>query len=187
MIVDGEATEQLTCNRLIIYDLSLHCWYTPWTIRAASLHTAYHYNGNAPGKLGALGLYAGNYSGQVLRLMDGDTDLGAVISARMETGWLALNFGEAEKEIRRIRLYGLSTTDVTVGVMVDGESDVRACYSKTIPGLTGLTGKFLGPDKDVKKYFSGNFYKIGLEFAGETELYGIEIEGPPIREELLRR
>ncbi len=187
MIVDDQEVEQLTCNRLIIHDLSLHCWYTPWTISAASLCTAYHYNANAPGKLGALGLYAGNYSGQVLRLMDGATDLGVAIAAWMETGWLNMSFSEAEKQIRRMRLYGLSSTDVTLKVKVDGESDVRPGYSKTIPGLTGLTGKFLGPDKDVKKYFSGNFYKIGLEFAGETELYGIEIEGPPIREELLRR
>jgi hypothetical protein len=185
--VDDETAEQLTCNRLLIYDLSLHCWYTPWTISAASLCTAYHYNADAPGKLGALGLYAGNYSGQGLRLMDGSTDLGVVIAAWMETGWLNLDSSEAEKEIRRIRLYGLSTSDVTVSIKVDGETDVRAGYSKTIAGLTGLTGKFLGPDKDVKKYFFGNFYKIGIEFAGETDLYGIEIEGPPIREELMRQ
>jgi len=187
MIIQEGVEEQLTCNRLIIYDLSLHCWYPPWRITAASLCAAYHYNADAPGKLGALGLYAGNYSGQVLRLMDGSTDLGVAITAWMETGWLDLSFSEVEKQIRRMRLYGLSSTDVTLKIKVDGESDARPGYSKTIPGLTGLTGKFLGPDKDVKKYFSGNFYKIGLEFAGETELFGIEIEGPPIREELLRR
>jgi hypothetical protein len=186
-MITQEGIEQLTCNRLIIYDLSLHCWYPPWTITAASLCTAYHHNENAPGKLGALGLYAGNYNGQVLRLMDGSTDLGEAIAAWMETGWLDLNSSEAEKQIGRMRLYGLSSTNVTVKVKVDGESDVRPGYSKTIPRLTGLTGKFLGPDKDVKKYFSGNFYKIGLDFAGETDLYGIEIEGPPIRQELLRR
>ena len=186
LIVNG-ASEQQTCNRILVYDLSLRCWYPPWKITAASLCVAYHHNENAPGKLGPLGIYAGNYSGQIIRLFDGYTDLGAAVQGWFETGWLNLGGSEFEKTTHRLRLYGYSNADVTVEIKVDGEETVRPGYSKTIQGLTGLTGKFLGPDKDIKKYVYGNFQKVGIHFAGDTNLYGIEIESYPDREELLRK
>ena len=186
-LIVGGASEQQTCNYILVYDLTLRCWYPPWKIPAASICTAYHHNDYTPGGLGSVGLYIGDYAGQIIRLIDGTTDLGAAIPGWFESGWLDLGHSEAEKIGRRLRLYGYSTTDVLVEVKVDGEETVRPGYSQTIAGLTGLTGKFLGPDKDVKKYFYGNFTKIGIHFAGQTDLYGFEVEAIPDRQELYRQ
>ncbi len=120
--------------------------------------------------------------------MDGTTDFESPIEGWFETGFLGLFTSESEKQITRMRLYGKSLADVRLDVKVDGETDVRPKYSKIIlGGLTGPTGKFFGADKDIKQTFYGNFFKFGIHFTGKAELYGIEAEIVPEREELLRR
>jgi hypothetical protein len=184
MIVDG-GTGQPTCNRLVIYDIDRGAWLPPWTIPVASMCVAYFNNDDAPDKLGALGLYAGTYDGRVLQLMDGITDDGAVIPSWMTTGWLHLDMPEMEKLIRRIRLYGVGISDILITVYSDGETATREnCGPVTIHGLTGIAGKAFDFE-DAKKYFTGNFHLIRLDFTGFTDLFGFEIEVPPIREEKL--
>jgi hypothetical protein len=186
-LIEAGSSSQSTNNFLIIFDISRGIWLPPWKIAVASLCTAYEDNPNAPGRLGALRLLAGTYDGRIISLMDGTTDDGSVIPSWIFTGWLPLDMPEYEKLIRRMRMYGVSDADITVQIYSDGETTLRDdCPAKSVSGLTGLVGKDFTFDDLKSLNNTGNFYRIGISFAAYTDLFGFEIEVPPIREEKLR-
>ncbi len=180
MIASG--TEQKTNNRLIIYDLTLKTWLPPFTISLAALATGYHYNANAPGKLGQMGLYGGDYSGRVLRLFGPDqtTDLGSPLSAWAETGWLHFNNPEFRKLIRILTMYGKTEgTDITLKVFVDGATDTYTTY--TFDRLDNLSNKLFAQEQKPHNV-GGRFFKFRIEFTDVTDVFGFQIGVSVIRE-----
>ena len=180
MITSG--TEQTTNNRLIIYDLTLRTWLPPFTISLAALATGYHYNANAPGKLGQMGLYGGDYSGRLLRLFGPDrtTDLGSPISAWAETGWLHFNNPEFRKLIRILTMYGKTEgTDITLKVFVDGATDAYTTY--TFDQLNNLSNKLFAQEQKPHNV-GGRFFKFRIEFTDVTDVFGFQIGVSVIRE-----
>ncbi len=177
---------QETNNRLIIYDLTLRTWLPLFTISLASLTTAYHYNENAPGRLGQLGLYGGDYSGRVLRLFgpNDTTDMGMPIKAWAETGWL--NFGSPQwhKIIRRLQLYGRTTPgqNITVKIWSDGKTDASNPASAIdLASLDGLPDQIFGLEEQNVN-IQGRFFKFRFEFSDVTDVFGLQLGANLIRE-----
>ncbi|MEJ2719192.1 MAG: hypothetical protein P8182_19005, partial [Deltaproteobacteria bacterium] len=173
---------QATNNRLIMYDLTLRAWLPPFTVALAGMGTAYHYNAHAPGKLGQMGLYGGDYSGRVLRLFgpDDDTDLGTPIGAWVETGWLHFNAPEFRKLIRILTIYGKTEgTGITLKVYVDG--DTESCTSYEYDQLNDLAGKLVAQQQKPQNV-GGRFFKFRIEFTGVTDIFGLQIGASVIRE-----
>jgi len=184
MITAGFSQE--TNNRLIIYDLTLRTWLPPFTISLASLTTAYHYNENAPGKLGQLGLYGGDYSGRVLRLFgpDDTADQGVPIHSWAETGWLHFGSAQWQKIIRRMQLYGRTAAgqSITVRIWADGKTDTSnpACIVY-LSGLDGLPNQLFGLEEQNVN-IQGRFFKFRFEFSDVTDVFGLQLGVSLIRE-----
>ena len=180
-MITGGAT-QTTNNRLIIYDLTLRTWLPPFTIALAGMGTAYHYNPNAPGKLGQMGLYGGDYSGRVLRLLGPDqtTDMGESISAWVETGWLHFDAPEFKKLIRILTLYGKTEgTQINLKVYVDGDTDSYTSYD--YDQLDNLAGRLFAQEQSPQNV-AGRFFKFRIEFTDVTDIFGLQVGASVIRE-----
>lgn len=180
MITNG--TTQASNNRLIIYDLTLRAWLPPFTIALAGIGTAYHHNPNAPGKLGQMGLYGGDYSGRVLRLFGpGQTDdLGTSISAWAETGRLHFGAPEFRKLIRILTLYGRTDGNgITLKVYVDGNTASYTTYN--FDDLDNLSGKLFAQEQSPQNV-AARFFKFRIEFTDSTDIFGLQIGASVIRE-----
>jgi hypothetical protein len=171
-----------TNNRLIVYDLTLRAWLPPFTVSAASLCSAYHRNDNAVGKLGDLGLYAGDYEGRILRLFGpGVTqDLSSPISAWVETGWLDLGLPDTKKLLRMLSLYGRTADDViTVSAFGDGDTSVPAVAE--FRDLSNLESKSFAVEQKSSNV-QGRFFKFRIDFSDASEVYGLQIATSLIRQ-----
>ncbi|MBI5569308.1 MAG: hypothetical protein HY914_05120 [Desulfomonile tiedjei] len=186
MITEPGQTVQTTNNRLIVYDLSLRTWLPPFSIALASIAVAYHHNENAPGKLGEIGLYGGDYHGRIVRLFGpaDATDLGAAIPGWVETGWLHFGSPEWLKLIRRLRLFGRTAAGKTIGlkIWVDGNTDSsRPDSSLLLSDLDIAASRFFARE-DESLNLQGRFFKLRIEFQDITHLYGLQIGVSLIRE-----
>jgi len=182
MILSEGSGPQASNNRLIVYDLTLGAWLPPFTISAASLCTAYHYNPNAPGKLGDLGLYAGDYQGRVIRLFGPGvtSDLGCTISAWVETGWLDFGSPEYRKLLRMLSLYGKTADDaITVSAFADGDTSVSTVAE--FHDLSNLGNKTFALEQESHNV-QGRFFKFRIAFNDASEVFGLQISTSLTRE-----
>ena len=168
---------QTTNNRLIVFDLTLGAWLPPFDLGISAMTTAYHYNANASGKLGTLGLYGSDYSGRILRLFGAgaDDDNGTAISGYIETGWL--NFGESDSytELQQIWAYGKTASSVTLSVgrrWFEATNTYDEYFSTTLTDLLNPTGEFAIATQDY--YKQGNMFKFRLDFSDVTEIRNIQ-------------
>lgn len=179
MILSG-STPQTTNNRVIVYDLNIQNWLPPFSITAASMCTAYHYDSTAPGKLGQLGLYAGTYSGTVVRLFEPEvyTESGSNVAAYLETGWLHFGEPETEKELREFWVFGQTLgTNITLTVYTRSwvkTGQVSDTVTKTYTDLTNA-GDICGMAFEGGEAAIGNFIKIRLDWSGKTDILGISL------------
>ncbi len=181
MIVSGEGP-QTTNNRLIVFDLSLQAWLPPFTLSLSSLAIAAHYSASAPGKMGSLGLYAGDYTGRVLRLFGPNdlNDAGVEITAWVETGWFHFGSPEYRKILRLLSLYGkCQTGPITVSVYSDGEATPR--FNVQFHDLSEIGGKVFALEQEAQN-IQGRFYKFRISFTGPTDVYGLQLGLSFIRE-----
>lgn len=186
MIAEQGQTSQTTNNRLIIFDVALGAWLPPFTISVASLAAAYHYHENAPGKLGEMGLYAGDYQGRIIRLFGSEdtTDLGQPISAWLETGWLHLGSPEWVKLIRRLQIYGHNAAGnpIIVKLWSDGNADPDIpTHTLCLDDLDAVDGAFFSREEESLNV-QARFVKLRLEFQDVTQIFGIQIGTSLIRE-----
>jgi hypothetical protein len=182
MILSSDSGPQTFNNRLIVYDLTLGAWLPPFTISAASLCTAYHYNLNAPGKLGDLGLYAGDYQGRVIRLFGPGvtSDFGSTISAWAETGWLDFGSPEYRKLLRMLSIYGKTADDaITVNAFADG--DTSASTVVEFHDLSNLGNKTFTLEQESHNV-QGRFFKFRIAFNDASEVFGLQIATSLIRD-----
>jgi hypothetical protein len=151
------------------------------------LTTAYHYNTNVQGKLGEVGLYAGDYAGQIHRLFDpAETDdEGTAISGYVEQGYLSYGIPETEKEFRDARLFGRTlASEVTLtvtglllrqanalGGAFNQNSNSKVLEFSAIAGLNEPGIDYAQPDGSV----FGNVLNYKVEFAAWTEILAIEV------------
>lgn len=180
MIVEG--TSQSSCNRLIVYDLTLRTWLPPFTIALGSIATAYHYNPNAPGKLGQMGLYGGDHHGRILRLFgpEDTTDLGQTIQAWVETGWLHFGAPEFRKLLRILTVYGKTAGDrITVQVYSDGDESSPAVIN--FQDLTNPGTRLFAQEQESDNV-RGRFFKFRISFSDVTDVYGLQMGASVIRE-----
>lgn len=173
MIV-GQATSQATNNRLIIYDLVLQTWLPPFSVSAASLCTAFHHHESAPGKRGEIGLYAGDYAGNVLRLF-GPTDLHA--DGWVETGWMAYGAPKTVKLLRHLTAYGKGA--LTLKIFTDG-NERSAARQIELSGLSAIGPHLFAVDQDNVN-LNARFFKYRIELRGDSDLYGLGLEFAPVR------
>lgn len=181
MIVSGEGP-QPTNNRLIVFDLSLRTWLPPLTMSLASLTTACHYNPSAPGKIGSVGFYAGDYQGRILRLFGPDDvdDAGEPINAWVETGWLHFGSPEYRKILRLLSIYGKSRSGpIAVAVYADGEDSPRLTLS--FDDLAGLGARPFALEQESNN-IQGRFYKFRISFSGPADIYGLQLGLAVVRE-----
>lgn len=180
MIVEG--TEQTTNNRLIVYDLTQRAWLPPFTISLASLTTAFHRCEGAPGKIGPVGLYGGDYRGRVVRLFAPgcSTDLGSPIAAWVETGRLHFKAPEFKKLLRMMTLYGRTAgSGITVKIYTDGEVESPRVY--TFSDLAGLENVLFAQEQKPQNV-GGRFFKFRIEFTDATDVFGLQLGISVIRE-----
>jgi hypothetical protein len=182
MILSSGSGPQASNNRLIVYDLTLGAWLPPFTISAASLCTAYHYNPNAPGKLGDLGLYAGDYQGRVIRLFGPGvtSDLGSTISGWVETGWLDFGSPEYRKLLRMLSVYG-NTADDAIVVTAFADGDTTASTVAEFHDLSNLASKTFALEQESHNV-QGRFFKFRIAFNGASEVFGLQIATSLIRD-----
>lgn len=171
---------QTTNNRLIIYDLSMGAWLPPFTIAVSALTTAYHYNANAAGKLGELGLYAGDYSGQILRLFSSDatTDAGTAISAYIDTHWMThadeKHSPELVKEFRKLYLYGATDENFTITISKDGATTLGHALTQTV--LTDPVGVFARTFQHADGgNIKANLFKYRFALTGQGHVQAVKI------------
>jgi len=182
MILTADQTEQTTNNRLIVYDLALGAWLPPFTISVASLCLAYHHSATAPGKLGDIGLYAGDYTSQILRLFapNATTDGGATIAAWVETGWLHFGSPEFTKVLRLLTAFGKTSGDkIIIEIYTDGDESsptVLNCESLSI-----LADRSFG-QQQVPNNIAGRFFKLRILLQDTTDFYGLQLGLSLIRE-----
>jgi hypothetical protein len=182
MLLSSGSGPQVSNNRLIVFDLTLGVWLPPFTIAAASLCTAYHNNANAPGKLGDMGLYAGDYEGRVIRLFEPGitSDLDTAISAWVETGWLDFGSPECKKLLRMLSLYGKTADDaITVSVFSDGDASTPTVAE--FRDLSNLGAKTFALQQESHNV-QGRFFKFRITFNDTSEIYGLQIGTSLIRE-----
>ncbi len=181
MVCSGSGP-QASNNRLIVYDLTLGAWLPPFTIAAASLCTAYHYNANAPGKLGELGLYAGDYQGRVIRLFGPGvtSDLGSTISAWVETGWLDFGSPEYRKLLRMLSLYG-KTAGHAITVSAYGDGDSSDATVAEFHDLSNLGSKTFALEQESHNV-QGRFFKFRIAFSDASEVFGLQMASSLIRD-----
>ena len=171
---------QTTNNRLLVFDLTMSGWLTPFTIAASALCTAYDYNANAPGKLGSLGLFAGNYSGQILRLFEptATTDAGTVISAYVDSHWMTHadegHTPEWVKEFRKLYLYGTTDENFTISIWKDGATIAGHTLSQSV--LTDPAGVFARTFQPTDGgSIKANLYKYRLAFTGPGHVQAVKL------------
>jgi len=180
MIVIG--TAQPTNNRLIVYDLTLRSWLPPFTMSLAALGAAYHHNANAPGRVGQMGLYGGDYQGRILRLFgpEDDTDLAPPINGWVETGWLHFEAPEFRKLLRILTMYGKTIGDqIILKVFADGDTSSYLTY--TYDKLDNLGDKLFAQEQKPQNA-AGRFFKFRMEFSGATDIFGLQVGASVIRE-----
>lgn len=173
MIV-GEGTSQATNNRLIIYDLVLQTWLPPFSVSAASLCTAFHRHDAAPGKRGEIGLYTGDYAGNVLRLF-GPTATHA--DGWVETGWMAHGAPKIVKLLRHLTAYGKGA--LTLKIYTDG-NEITPARQIEMSGLAAIGSDLFAVDQDNMN-LNARFFKYRIELRGESDLYGLGLEFAPVR------
>lgn len=178
MLLNAEQSSQPTNNRLLVYDLTLGAWLTPFDIAVSSMCLAYDYSSTAPGHIGPASLLAGTYDGQVIRLFDGVDDAGTDIAANAETGWLHLGEPNVEKRIRYLTLFGKAEGNITLSIYVDG-NETTPVETRTISGLTTATSRFLIDMKGGNIW--GTFYKIKCTGTDIFVIYGIQLEVDEVR------
>jgi len=181
-MITAAAGAQTTNNRLIIYDLTFGTWLPPFTISLASITTAYHLNATAAGRLGAVGLYGGDYRGRVLRLFSADhtTDNGTAISGWAETGWLHFGSPECCKLLRLFAIYGKTAGNaVALEVFTDG-SQTRAA-TMAFANLHGSNGEHFSREQ-IPANVRGRFFKFRFSFTDVTDVYGLQVGASIIRE-----
>lgn len=187
LILTGSS--QTTNNALIVWDLTMQVWLPPFVFPfgIASMTTAYHYNANAPQKLGDLGLYAGDYTGTIYRLFDPalTTDASAAITGFAEWGYLGHGQPDAEKFIRKARFYGLTNGSelmFKVSGLVMNENFTRSTSDpKQITGLSteaGMAYMDLGQGQMNK----GNLHEYRVDFDAYTEIDMIQVQIDNLRE-----
>jgi hypothetical protein len=182
MLLSSGSGPQAFNNRLIVYDLTLQAWLPPFTIAAASLSAAYHYDQNSPGKLGELGMYHGDYQGRIIRLFEPGvtSDSGAAISAWVETGWLDFGSPEYRKLLRMLSLYGKTAADpITVSVFGDG--DISIATVAEFHDLSDLGSKTFALEQESHNV-QGRFFKFRIAFNDTSEIYGLQVGTSIIRE-----
>ncbi len=184
MSLDGNP--QSTNNRLIVFDLSLRAWLPPFTISVASLSCVHHRSAEAPGKLGDIGLYAGDYNGRILRLFGRSdiTDLGQPIPAWVETGWLHMGSPQWTKLIRRMQMYGQTSAgrDLTLKIWRDGNTDPNSPDNTIVLNeLNSLGSRFFDREEESVN-IQGRFFKFRIECMDLTHIYGLQIGISLIRE-----
>lgn len=183
---------QTTNNRLMVYDLSLQAWLPlfsfPWDI--ASLTTAYHYNANAPGKLGSQGMYCGDYAGNVYRLFDTAqvTDNGTAISGHATFGYVNYGQMDGEKQIRNVQMFGFTDGDA-VQLTITGlkfsrqatAANTTVMRSMALAGLSTPGGiAFLDTGQGANNL--GNVHQYRFDFTAYTELYALQVAVEGLRE-----
>ncbi len=179
MITSSGQTSQTTNNRLIVHDLNLGAWLPPFTIAVASICVAHHHQEAAPGKLGQLGLYAGDYAGRILRLFSDTTDKDAsgepiAIPAWVETGWT--DFGlRSRKFLRTVSMIGETGGDaVTVSFHRDGSSnaDTAVVRFEDVAGPVGKEAQFeCEPSNRSARYWK---WRIAAE--GPSTIHQVHLE-----------
>ena len=179
MIVDG--TRQAFNNRLMIYDLTLKTWLPLFTISLASLASASHHNPAAPGKLGPVGIYGGDYQGRIVRLFgSARTDLGQAIEGWVETGWLNFGSPECSKLLRGVTIFGKTAgSRITIQVYSDGETSSPALLN--YQDLSGPGSKLFATGQ-LPENIRGRFFKFRISFTDVTSVYGLQIATSIIRE-----
>lgn len=132
MLLTSEDSQQITNNRLIIFDARLGIWYPPADIALASLAQAYSYSADAPGNLGVPLLYGGDYEGNIVRLLDGSTDDGAAITYQATSGLISCGDPGLGKLLLYMRVYGIASTAPTLKIYVNGSSTADVTESLTM-------------------------------------------------------
>lgn len=179
MTLDG--SRQVRNNRLIIYDLKRKQWLTPFTVSAASLSVISIYSERGATANYGPALYAGDYSGRVIRLFGPAvySDDGSPVSAWLETGWLHLGSPHATKIIRTLGLFGWSAAGlVTVSIAVDGSESPAASMAFS---LSPCDNSFFWSHHAAAN-ITGRLFRIRLDFQGPTEIYGLQIASSVVRE-----
>lgn len=180
MIVSGSS--QTTNNRLIVYDLNLRAWLPPFTMSVASLAVAYHYCSHAPGRMGEIGLYAGDYSGRILRLFHPKeaTDVGIPTHCWVETGWLHFGSPEFRKILRLVAVQGkISTGPLTLAIYSDG--DESSSVTVTFDELSHLSERLFALEQQTHNV-QGRVFKFRISFSGTGEIHGIQLGVSFVRE-----
>jgi hypothetical protein len=164
---------QTTNNRLIVYDLNLKAWLPPFSISAASICTGYHYNVNAPGRLGSIGVYAGGYAGQIMRLFGpGSTDdSGERITGFIETGPIHFGSPQYEKLLRTLAVYGKTVGgEVKISVFTDGNTQPE--HILDFQGIGNSDVKVFDFERRMGN-IKGRFFRMRVELAGRAEVFGL--------------
>ena len=192
MILTSVQTEQTSCNRVIVYDLNLQAWLTPFSFTGANfscLSLAYGYSANSANKLREADLYAGDTSGRIAHLFsDHTTDFGSQISVWAETGWLHFGAPHIEKEVGHMKHYGrLTSGNLTFKLAANGDETLwnSGWNSYTVSGLQSSTLIF----SDVETRAGsggvmpgGRFLKAYWSWSGDGELYGTQLKMPAVRD-----
>ena len=170
MIFSGSS--QTTLNAIIRYSLITRHFLPIYEMSLSCLATAYGRNENAPGKIGTLNLYGGDYSGRILRLFgpDADTDLGTTISGYVETPWTPYQEPETQKLIRNFHVFGQADSgDVDFKYGVDGASGyTAAAETYSVSGASGVAFKDCQKSDDIRARFIR--YRVGMN--GPGSIYG---------------
>ena len=180
MIVTG--TAQTLNNRLIVYDLALKTWLPPFTIAVGAITSAHSHNAAAPGKIGQVTLYGGDYQGRIIRLFapGQSTDLGQDIEAWVETGWLHFGSPEYIKIVRAVSVFGKTPgTPVDIKVFKDGDMEspiVVQCGDLSCPD----NRLFRSTQAPVN--ITGRFFKFRIAFSGPSDIYGLQVGASVVRE-----
>ena len=196
MLWDSGSVSQASNNCLIVFDKTINAWLAPFTFpfNVASLTNAYHYNANAPGKLGDLGLYAGTYDGRVIRIFDlAETDdMGTAISGFVKQGYVSYGVPETEKEVHLARIYGRTLADkvtLTVTGLLLRQADAiggafaQATQTKSVD-FTAIAG-ISEPGIDFAQLpdsVRGNVLEYKIEFTEWTEILAVELGIDSIRD-----
>lgn len=180
MSLDGQS--QWTNNTLIIYDLTLRSWLPRFEVALASMGTAYHHIDGAPGKLGQLGLYGGDYQGNIVRLFGPGqtTDFGQPIAAWAETGWLHFGSPEFRKLLRLLTIYGKTAGgEITLKVFTDGDTSTYAEYR--YDQLDDMSERLFAQEQKPQNV-AARFFKFRVEFTDVTDVFGLQVGLSVIRE-----
>lgn len=179
MITSSGQSSQKANNRLIVYDLNLGAWLPPFTIGVASLCVAYHCQDDAPGKLGQLGLYAGDYQGRILRLFSDTTDKdpegsSVDVNAWVETGWM--DFGHrSRKFLRTVSMIGETSGDeILVSFHRDGNAsaDTATVRFDEVANPAGQQAQFQCEPTNR----SGRYWKWKILGSGPMVVHDVHLE-----------